>query len=68
VQQQLRVIWIALSGVTSAAAVAPFALPALPSHFWLFPASMTLAAFTWWLYWLAAELPVAPARNRLVSQ
>jgi TIR domain len=61
--RQLLLIWIALSLVTGGVAVAPSFVPALPQTFWLFPCSMTGAAFLWWLYWLGESM--RPARARL---
>jgi hypothetical protein len=60
---QLRTIWMALLVVTLVLAIAPFFLPALPQFFWLFPGTMTLAAFLWYLYWMG-ELQ-RPPRSRL---
>jgi hypothetical protein len=54
--RQLLVIWVLLSMVTAAFAVAPSVVPALPRTFWLFPCLMTAAAFLWWLYWLGESM------------
>jgi hypothetical protein len=61
--RQLQIIWIALSVVTLGTSVAPFVVPALPHLFWIFPATMTLTAFMWWNYCLAAALPAVGARG-----
>jgi hypothetical protein len=60
---QLRIIWMALTAVTFGTSVAPVAVPALPGWFWMFPASMTLSAFLWWLYWLGES--TRPVRVRM---
>lgn len=61
--RQLRAIWMVLGAVTLALSIAPVFVRALPQFFWLFPGSMALAAFLWWLYWLGESL--RPARSRL---
>jgi hypothetical protein len=60
---QLRIIWIALAVLTLGTSVAPVLVPALPGVFWIFPGSMTMAAFLWWLYWLGES--TRPARMRM---
>jgi len=60
---QLRIIWIGLAVITLGAAVAPVLVPALPGLFWIFPGSMTMAAFLWWLYWLGES--TRPVRMRV---
>lgn len=50
--QQLGIIWILLALVTTGVSIAPFFVPAIPRLFWIFPGTMTLASFSWWLYWL----------------
>ena len=60
---QLRLIWIVLGALTLALAIAPFFVPSLPRLFWLFPGTMAMAAFMWWLYWLGESL--RPIRSRL---
>ena len=59
---QLRIIWLALFTTTVGVAVAPQFVPALPGSFWVFPATMTLAAFSWWLYWVGEAARPAFAR------
>lgn len=59
---QLRVIWMVLLGITLALPLAPVLIPTLPRLLWLFPGSMTLAAFLWWLYWLGESLRSARSR------
>jgi TIR domain len=59
---QLKIIWLALFTTTGGVAVAPQFVPALPGSFWVFPATMTLAAFSWWLYWLGESARPSFAR------
>jgi hypothetical protein len=59
---QLQAIWVTLCAITIAVSIAPFFVPILPQFFWLFPGTMTVAAFFWWLYWLGESL--RPARPR----
>lgn len=59
---QLRMIWVGLSLVTILLAVLPLFAKALPAGFWVFPGTMTLAAFLWWLYWLGES--IRPIRGR----
>jgi hypothetical protein len=61
--RQLQIIWLTLTVITLGVAVAPVVVPALPRLFWLFPGTMTLAAFLWWLYWLGESM--RPARARM---
>ena len=60
--RQLQVIWIALGVLTLGLAIAPYFAPALPRLFWVFPATMTIAALFWWLYWAGESM--RPARPR----
>jgi hypothetical protein len=62
VLDQVRFIWMFLFAVTLLFAVAPAVAPAFPRLFWLFPCAMTLAAFLWWLYGLAALMRPGHAR------
>jgi hypothetical protein len=62
--RQLLVIWIALALLTCAFAVTPAFWPPMPQSFWLFPCTMTGAAFLWWLYWLGESM--RPARARAI--
>jgi len=59
--RQLQISWIGFFFVTLATSVAPVAVRGLPQSFWLFPGTMTVAAFLWWLYWLGETL--RPART-----
>jgi hypothetical protein len=60
--RQLQYIWMALGGLTLLLAVVPYFAPALPRLFWVFPATMTVAALFWWLYWAGESM--RPARPR----
>ena len=60
--RQLQFIWMALGVLTLALAVVPYFAPALPRLFWVFPATMTIAALFWWLYWAGEAM--RPARPR----
>ena len=60
--RQLQFIWIALGVLTLGLAIVPYFAPALPRLFWVFPATMTIAALFWWLYWAGESM--RPARPR----
>jgi hypothetical protein len=47
---QLKGIWIGLCVLALGFAVTPFFAPALPRIFWVFPASMAVPAFLYWMY------------------
>lgn len=58
--RQLTWMWLLLFAATVATAVVPAFTPALPRSFWIFPGSMTMAAFLWRLYWMGEA--ARPAR------
>ena len=60
--RQLQFIWIALGVLTLGLAIVPYFAPALPRLFWVFPATMTIPALFWWLYWAGESM--RPARPR----
>lgn len=57
--RQLQLIWIGLFCVTAGVAVVPAFVPPVPDTFWIFPGTMTVAAFAWWLY--CSSLSLRPA-------
>ena len=59
---QLLTICVVLTLVTVGTAVAPSVVPALPSTFWVFPGSMSLASFLWLLYWFGEGRRAVKAR------
>jgi hypothetical protein len=60
---QLQGIWIGLCVIAFGLAIVPFFSPALPPNFWMFPASMAVPAFLYWMYLQGEAL--RPARSRL---
>jgi hypothetical protein len=47
---QLQGIWIGLCVLALGFSITPFFVPALPGTFWMFPASMAVPAFLYWMY------------------
>lgn len=60
---QLQGIWIGLCVFALGLAIVPFFSPALPRNFWVFPASMAVPAFVYWMYLQGEAL--RPARSRV---
>jgi len=60
---QLQAIWIGLCVIALGLAIVPFFSPALPRNFWVFPASMAVPAFLFWMYLQGESL--RPSRSRL---